>query len=78
MSDIQSWANSKEILGEITIVISGATEGAKEKSQQEIIEAVRKLESVGMDRKEAIAAIATELDLPKREVFDAMVAAKNV
>ncbi len=78
LSDIQSWANSKEILGEITIVISGATEGAKEKSQQEIIEAVRKLESVGMDRKEAIAAIATELDLPKREVFDAMVAAKNV
>lgn len=43
-----------------------------------IIDAVRKLESVGMDRKEAISAVATELDLPKREVFDAMVAAKNV
>mgnify|MGYP002145446858 FL=1 len=78
LSDIQGWANSKEILGEITVVISGAGEGAKELSQQEIIEAVRKLESVGMDRKEAIAAVATELDLPKREVFDAMVAAKNV
>ncbi|MGI9198605.1 MAG: 16S rRNA (cytidine(1402)-2'-O)-methyltransferase [Candidatus Nanopelagicaceae bacterium] len=78
LADIQNWANSKEILGEITVVISGAIEGAKEKSQQEIIDAVRKLESVGMDRKEAIAAVATELDLPKREVFDAMVAAKNV
>ena len=78
LADIQSWANSKEILGEITVVISGAIEGAKEKSQQEIIDAVRKLESVGMDRKEAISAVATELDLPKREVFDAMVAAKNV
>lgn len=78
LADIQNWANSKEILGEITVVISGAIQGAKEKSQQEIIDAVRKLESVGMDRKEAIAAVATELDLPKREVFDAMVAAKNV
>ena len=77
LADIQKWANAKEILGEITVVISGATEGAKEKSQQEIIDAVRKLESVGMDRKDAISAVATELDLPKREVFDAMVAAKS-
>jgi 16S rRNA (cytidine1402-2'-O)-methyltransferase len=30
-----------------------------------------------MDRKEAIAAVSAELDLPKREVFDAMVAAKS-
>jgi 16S rRNA (cytidine1402-2'-O)-methyltransferase len=78
ISSIEAWSKSKEILGEITIVISGAVEGAKELSQQEIIEQVRKLESVGMDRKEAIAAVATELDLPKREVFDAMVAAKKV
>lgn len=77
LGDIQNWAKSKEILGEITIVISGANEGAKENSQQEIIAAVRKLESVGMDRKEAISAVAAELDLPKREVFDAMVAAKK-
>jgi len=31
-----------------------------------------------MDRKEAITAVASELELPKREVFNAMVAAKNV
>ena len=78
LSEIQSWANSKEILGEITMVIDGASEGAKEISQQAIIDAVRKLEEVGMERKEAIAAVSKELDLPKREVFDAMVAAKNL
>jgi 16S rRNA (cytidine1402-2'-O)-methyltransferase len=77
LNEIQTWANSKEILGEITIVISGADAGAKEINQQVIIESVRKLENVGMERKEAIAAVALELDLPKREVFDAMVAAKN-
>ena len=78
LGEIQSWANSKEILGEITMVIDGASEGAKEISQQAIIDAVRKLEEVGMERKEAIAAVSKELDLPKREVFDAMVAAKNL
>jgi 16S rRNA (cytidine1402-2'-O)-methyltransferase len=47
-------------------------------SQQEIIDAVRNLESAGMDRKEAISAVAEDFALPKRAVFDAMVAAKNV
>ena len=60
------------------MVIDGASEGAKEISQQAIIDAVRKLVEVGMERKEAIAAVSKELDLPKREVFDAMVAAKNL
>jgi 16S rRNA (cytidine1402-2'-O)-methyltransferase len=76
LGTLKEWANSKEVLGEITIVIEGASAGAKEINQARIIEAVRKLESVGMDRKEAIAAVAEELNLPKREVFDAMVAAK--
>jgi 16S rRNA (cytidine1402-2'-O)-methyltransferase len=76
LGTLKEWANSKEVLGEITIVIEGASAGAKEINQERIIEAVRKLESVGMDRKEAIAAVAEELNLPKREVFDAMVAAK--
>jgi 16S rRNA (cytidine1402-2'-O)-methyltransferase len=78
LSEIHIWASSKEILGEITIVIDGAREGAKEISQLSIIEAVRKLEDVGMERKAAIAAVSKEFDLPKREVFDAMVAAKNL
>jgi 16S rRNA (cytidine1402-2'-O)-methyltransferase len=78
LSELKSWARSKDVLGEITIVISGAAEGAKEVSQQSIIEAVRKLEDVGMDRKEAIAAVSQQLELPKRDVFDAMVAAKNL
>ena len=78
LGEIQDWAKSKEILGEITIVVSGAVEGAKEMSQQEIIDAVRNLESAGMDRKEAISAVAEDFALPKRAVFDAMVAAKNV
>ena len=77
LTTLREWANSKDVLGEITIVVEGALMGAKEMNQEKIVEAVRKLESVGMDRKEAVASIAAELNLPKREVFDAMVAAKN-
>ena len=77
LTTLIEWANSKEVLGEITIVIAGASSGAKEINREKIVAAVRKLESVGMDRKEAVASIAAELNLPKREVFDAMVAAKN-
>jgi 16S rRNA (cytidine1402-2'-O)-methyltransferase len=77
LSELERWSKSKEILGEITIVISGAIKEAKNLSQQQIINQVRKLESVGMHRKEAIAAVAAELDLPKREIFDAMVASKS-
>ena len=77
LSSLQDWASSKEVLGEITIVVEGAIVGAREINHERIIDSVRKFENAGMDRKEAIAAVAQELNLPKREVFDAMVAAKN-
>ena len=77
ITELIDWAKSKEILGELTLVISGAASDLKEINQQEIVNRVRALESVGIERKEAIAAIAADLNLPKREVFDAMVAAKS-
>ena len=75
--ELEEWASSKEILGEITIVISGAEADAKEISEQEMVEKVRALEIEGMERKEAIAQVAQELNLAKRVVFDAMVNAKK-
>ena len=48
LTTLSEWANSKEILGEITIVIEGAINGAKEINQEKIVAAVRKLESAGM------------------------------
>lgn len=77
LAELCSWSESKEILGELTIVIAGASENAKELSEQELVEKVRALENEGMDRKEAIAVVAQELNLAKRVVFDAMVNAKK-
>jgi 16S rRNA (cytidine1402-2'-O)-methyltransferase len=77
LAELKSWAASKEILGEITMVISGAEVGAKEITEQELVSRVRELEDAGMERKEAIATVAQELNLAKRLVFDAMVKAKK-
>ena len=44
---------------------------------EELVRRVRVREEAGERRKEAIAAVAAEAGVPKREVFDAVVAAKN-
>jgi len=64
-------------LGEITIVLAGVAEVAQAKSEAEIVARVRSLEGVGMERKAAISAVADEMGIPKRLIFDAMVAAKS-
>lgn len=71
------WSKSKEMLGEFTIVVSGAKTGARETSNIEVVNMVRKFESAGMDRKEAISEVAKLTGMPKRNVFSAMVDAKS-
>jgi 16S rRNA (cytidine1402-2'-O)-methyltransferase len=77
LGDAVKWSQSKEMLGEITIVLAGVEAIAQAKSEAEIVARVRSLESVGMERKAAISAVADEMGIPKRLIFDAMVAAKS-
>lgn len=77
LSEMLNWANSKEMLGEFTLVVSGAKKDAREFSNNEVVELVGKYEVAGMDRKEAIAEVAKLTGLPKRNVFSAMVDAKS-
>jgi 16S rRNA (cytidine1402-2'-O)-methyltransferase len=59
-------------------VIEGAPETAGGELQAgELARRVAVREEAGERRKEAIAAVAQQAGLPKREVFDAVVAAKN-
>jgi 16S rRNA (cytidine1402-2'-O)-methyltransferase len=71
--EILQWSQSKEMLGEFTIVIAGYEPSSDQKSDVEIAEIVRRYESSGITRKEAIAMTAKELHIPKRKVFDIMV-----
>ncbi|MEU3283476.1 MULTISPECIES: 16S rRNA (cytidine(1402)-2'-O)-methyltransferase [Streptomyces] len=77
LDELARWA-AEGVRGEITVVVSGAPErGPGEIGPEELVRRVRVREEAGERRKEAIAAVAAEAGLPKREVFDAVVAAKH-
>ncbi|MFD7708411.1 16S rRNA (cytidine(1402)-2'-O)-methyltransferase [Streptomyces sp. NPDC059785] len=76
LGELAVWA-AEGVRGEITVVVEGAPEKAGELDAAELVRRVRVREEAGERRKEAIAAVAAEAGLPKREVFDAVVAAKN-
>ena len=77
IKELHEWITDREILGEVTLVIEGAaTEEVRARTPQEISEQVALREGVGMERKAAVAAVAEEFGLRKREVFDALVASK--
>ncbi|MFF1794909.1 16S rRNA (cytidine(1402)-2'-O)-methyltransferase [Kitasatospora sp. NPDC086009] len=77
LGELAQWA-ADGVRGEITVVVAGAPPAAPaELTPAELARRVAVREEAGERRKEAIAAVAAELALPKREVFDAVVAAKN-
>ena len=78
LAELLTWAQSKEVLGEITLVIAGAEAGTAEKSADQMVARVREFEAAGMDRKSAISTVADEFDLPKRIVYAAVVDANKM
>ncbi|QQM41451.1 16S rRNA (cytidine(1402)-2'-O)-methyltransferase [Streptomyces liliifuscus] len=76
LGELASWA-AEGVRGEITVVVEGAPEITESLDPEELVRRVRVREEAGERRKEAIAAVAADAGLPKREVFDAVVASKN-
>jgi len=77
LNELLQWSEAKEILGEITVVVSGFNPQEREVNQDAIIENVLRYESSGMSRKEAMAEVAKSYGIAKRTVFDVMVAYKS-
>jgi 16S rRNA (cytidine1402-2'-O)-methyltransferase len=78
LQELAQWAQG-DVRGEITIVVAGApVRAADVHSSAELAAIVAEREAAGETRKEAIAALALELGLAKRVVFDAVVAAKAI
>jgi 16S rRNA (cytidine1402-2'-O)-methyltransferase len=71
LGELAAWAVGG-VLGEITIVVAGAAASGSA-SVADAVRLVREREAAGVPRKEAIAAVARELGLPKREVYNAVV-----
>ncbi|MFE6163299.1 16S rRNA (cytidine(1402)-2'-O)-methyltransferase [Streptomyces sp. NPDC056486] len=77
LKELAEWA-ADGVRGEITVVVEGAPEkNPGDLGPDELVRRVRVREEAGERRKEAIAAVAADAGLPKRDVFDAVVAAKN-
>ncbi|MGP2442347.1 16S rRNA (cytidine(1402)-2'-O)-methyltransferase [Streptomyces sp. JW3] len=77
LGELAAWA-ADGVRGEITVVVEGAPDqGDAQLGAEELVRRVRVREEAGERRKEAIAAVAAAAGVPKREVFDAVVAAKN-
>jgi 16S rRNA (cytidine1402-2'-O)-methyltransferase len=61
-------------LGEITVVIEGASAADTHVPIEEAVRRVAERVEAGQPRKEAIAAVAAELGTPRRELYNAVVA----
>ena len=75
-TELIKWAD-REILGEITLVVSGALELA-ETSASDWVELVQTRVKLGLSQRDAIAEVAKELRIPKRDVYDAVLASKEI
>ena len=76
LAELADWARAG-VRGEITLVVQGAPAApAPELSADDLAARVTDLEEEGLPRKEAIAQVARDAGVPKRTVFDAVVANK--
>ena len=74
-AELLEWAN-KEILGEITLVVAGSKPVSVTDPAQ-WVELVQTRVALGVSQRDAIADVAKELSVPKREVYDAVLASKQ-
>jgi 16S rRNA (cytidine1402-2'-O)-methyltransferase len=75
LGDLAEWA-AGGLLGEVTLVVAGREQAPAMDAAAAAAEVAAR-EAAGMQRKEAIAAVAAESGLPRREVYNAVVAARR-
>jgi len=76
LGELATWA-ADGVRGEITVVVAGAVAGPATMSAADLAAEVAAEEAAGADRKEAIRAVVGRTGLPRRVVYDAVVAAKT-
>jgi 16S rRNA (cytidine1402-2'-O)-methyltransferase len=76
LGELAGWAEG-DVRGEITLVVGGAPALNTAADPATLAAEVAEREAAGLSRKDAIAAVATAHGVPKRDVFDAVVAAKR-
>jgi 16S rRNA (cytidine1402-2'-O)-methyltransferase len=75
LGELLHWAESTEVRGEIAVVLGGAPE-QKAGTPEDHVAAVNELVSQGIRLKEAVAAVADDVRVSKRELYSAVLAAR--
>ncbi len=71
VGDAINWAAGGEPRGEWVLVVGGAERAATERpSEADVIAALQARFDLGADRRQAVAGVAAELRLPKRQVYE--------
>ncbi|NKX53286.1 16S rRNA (cytidine(1402)-2'-O)-methyltransferase [Arthrobacter mobilis] len=70
------WAESNQVRGEIAVVVAGAAEAAPERAEDHVA-AVNDLVAQGSRVKDAVAAVAADARVSKRELYAAVLAARG-
>lgn len=73
--ELLEWAEKNEVRGEIAVVVEGAPEKAPG-APEDHVAAVNELVAQGIRLKEAVAAVAEEARVSKRELYSAVLAAR--
>jgi 16S rRNA (cytidine1402-2'-O)-methyltransferase len=76
LSALAEWA-AEGVRGEITLVVAGAVAGPVPLTPGELAAAVALEEAAGATRKDAIRTVVVRTGLPRRTVYDAVVATKT-
>jgi len=75
LAELEPWA-ADGVKGEITVVVHGASPSPAIHDPAQWVLLVQEFQESGMSRKDAIAEVSEGLGVRKREVFDAVVAAR--
>jgi 16S rRNA (cytidine1402-2'-O)-methyltransferase len=75
VADLVAWAAGTEVRGEVTLVVGGAPPRPAP-TGADLAAEVGAAEAVGVPRKEAMAAVAKRHGVPRRAVYDALLAAR--
>lgn len=73
LGELAEWASSAGLLGEITVVVAGAPPAGVVTTLDQAAALVAEREGAGVTRRDAIATVARETGLPRRDVYNAVV-----
>ena len=71
IKELVTWANSKEVLGEITLVVAGIENVGKKEVDEEAVNNVKRLVDAGSSFKDAVQEVSTQRGLSRRELYEA-------